>query len=239
MGQDFQKGIRDGIPIALGYLSVSFTFGLAAVANGLAVWQAVLISLTNLTSAGQFAGLDIMAAAGGYAEMVLAQLVINLRYSLMSIAVSQKADANMKTPQRLLVGFGITDEIFAVATGQNDSVSTAYMTGLMLTPIAGWTLGTLLGALAGNILPALVADALGIAIYGMFLAIILPPARENKKLFVIIGAAAAISCIRYFTPLREVLSSGFTIIIAALAASVLGAVLFPVDTDAQKEEGSA
>ncbi|MBQ8079966.1 MAG: AzlC family ABC transporter permease, partial [Oscillospiraceae bacterium] len=140
---------------------------------------------------------------------------------------------------RLLVGFGITDEIFAVATGQNDSVSTAYMTGLMLTPIAGWTLGTLLGALAGNILPALVADALGIAIYGMFLAIILPPARENKKLFVIIGAAAAISCIRYFTPLREVLSSGFTIIIAALAASVLGAVLFPVDTDAQKEEGSA
>ena len=113
------------------------------------------------------------------------------------------------------------------------------MTGLMLTPIAGWTLGTLLGALAGNILPALVADALGIAIYGMFLAIILPPARENKKLFVIIGAAAAISCIRYFTPLREVLSSGFTIIIAAIAASVLGAVLFPVDTDAQKEEGSA
>jgi len=226
---EFKRGLRDGLPIALGYLSVSFTFGLAAVSGGLSVWQAVLISLFNLTSAGQFAGLGTMLSMGSYAEMALAQLVINLRYSLMSIAVSQKADESMTIPARLAVGFGITDEIFAVAVGKNRSIGRVYMAGLILTPVIGWTLGTFLGAVVGNVLPQIVSDALGIAIYAMFLAIIIPPASKNRKLIFVILIAAAISCIRYYTPLKNIISSGFTIIIAGVAASAFGALVFPVE----------
>ena len=227
---EYKRGIRDGLPIALGYLSVSFTFGLMAVSGGLSIWQATLISLLNLTSAGQFAGLDIMLAGGSFIEMALTQFIINLRYSLMSIAVSQKSDESMTTPARLAIGFGITDEIFAVSTGKNDSVGRIYMAGLITTPIIGWTLGTFLGAAVGNILPSIIADSLGIAIYGMFLAIIIPPAKKNIRLIFVILIAAAISCTIYYTPLKNVISSGFTIIIAAVAASALGALLFPMDT---------
>lgn len=222
-----KQGMKDGIPIALGYLSVSFTFGLMAVAGGLRIWQAVLISATNLTSAGQLAGLDIMLAYGGMAEMALAQLVINLRYSLMSIAISQKADDSITTPARLGIGFGITDEIFALAVGQHETLGKRYMTGLIITPFIGWTVGTLLGAVLGSILPGFVVDALGIALYAMFLAIIIPPARKDIHVAVIILIAAALSCIRYYTPLKDMISSGFTIIIASVAASTIGAVFFP------------
>ena len=226
---EFRRGIRDGIPIALGYLSVSFTFGLMAVSAGLTVWQATLISLLNLTSAGQFAGLGIMAASGSFFEMALAQFIINLRYSLMSIAVSQKSDETMTTSARLAIGFGITDEIFAVSTGKNDSIGRNYMAGLIITPVIGWTLGTLLGAAVGNILPDIIADSLGIAIYGMFLAIIIPPAKKDMKIVFVILVAAAISCIIFYTPLSNVISSGFTVIIAAVVASALGALLFPAE----------
>lgn len=226
---EFNRGIKDGIPIALGYLSVSFTFGLMAVSGGLNIWQATLISLLCLTSAGQFAGLNIMLAAGGFVEMALAQLIINLRYSLMSIAVSQKSDNTMTLPSRFVIGFGITDEIFAVATGKNNSVGRRYMAGLIITPVIGWSLGTLLGAVMGNILPAVIADSLGIAIYGMFLAIIIPPAKRNIRLVFVILIAAGISCIIYYTPLKNVISSGFTIIIAAVIASAVGALLFPTE----------
>ncbi len=167
--------------------------------------------------------------------MVLAQLVINLRYSLMSISVSQKADRTMTTPVRFAVGFGITDEIFAVAVGQNKMVGRRYMAGLIITPFIGWALGTFLGAVVGDVLPVMITEALGIAIYAMFLAIIIPPARENKKLFIVIGIAAAISCIRFYTPLQGKISSGFTIIIAAVIASAIGALLFPAQEEAEEE----
>lgn len=228
---NLKKGLKDGIPIALGYLSVSFTFGLMAVSGGMKIWQAVIISMACLTSAGQFAGMDIMLACGGYLEMALAQLIINLRYSLMSIAVSQKADSSMNTPARWLVGFGITDEIFAVSVSNNRSVGKTYMTGLIITPFIGWSLGTFLGAVLGNILPAIISDSLGIAIYAMFLAIIIPPARKDSRLVFVIAVAALISCVRYYTPLRNMLSSGFTIIIAAITASMAGAVFFPTNGD--------
>ena len=221
-----KQGMKDGILIALGYHSVSFTFGLMAVAGGLKVWQAVLISAANLTSAGQLAGLDIMLASGSMAEMALAQFIINLRYSLMSIAVSQKADESMTVPARLGIGFGITDEIFALAVGQHETLGRRYMTGLIITPFIGWTLGTLMGAVLGSILPSFVVDALGIALYAMFLAIIIPPVRVDIKVAAVILISAALSCIRYYTPLKGVISSGFTIIIASIAASTVGALLF-------------
>ena len=162
--KDIKKGLHDGIPIALGYISVSFTFGIMGVSSGLPWWQVLLISMTNLTSAGQFAGLGIMVMSGGLVEMALAQFVINLRYALMSISLSQKTDASFNLVSRLLTGFGITDEIFAVAASKNRTVGKYYMAGLIIMPYIGWASGTAAGALLGEVIPGILSSALGIAI---------------------------------------------------------------------------
>lgn len=227
MGQ-YTKGIRDGIPIALGYLSVSFTFGLMAVSGGLAWWEATLISMTNLTSAGQFAALPLMAAGGAWLEMFLTQFVINLRYALMSLSLSQKVDGSMSTLYRMILGFANTDEIFAVAMSNSRLVGRVYLFGLATMPFFGWSLGTLFGALLGQILPAAVVSALGIAIYGMFLAIILPAAKEKRSVRLVVGAAVGISCLFYYVPGLKEVSSGFVIIVASVIASAVGALAFPV-----------
>ena len=227
MKPEFKKGIRHGIPIALGYLSVSFAFGLQAAAMGLTVLQAVLISATNLTSAGQVAALPLITGGASLMEMALTQLTINLRYGLMGLSLGRKLDGSMGTVQRLIFSFADTDEIFAVASSQPGKVGKHYLYGLMLTPFLGWTLGTLLGAAAGTLLPAFVRSALGIAIYGMFLAIILPPAREKKPVrFVVLLAVALSLCFRYIPGLNRV-SGGFVIIICAVLAAAAGAALFP------------
>ena len=227
MKADFFRGIRHGIPIALGYLSVSFAFGMKAVGDGLTWLQAVLISATNLTSAGQMAGLPLMLGGAGLTEMALTQLTINLRYALMSLSLGRKLDGSMGTPQRLIFSFANTDEIFAVASSQPGTVGKFYLYGLMLTPFLGWTLGTLLGGVAGTLLPAFVRSALGIAIYGMFLAIILPPSRKRQPVrFVVLLSVALSLCFRYLPGLNQV-SSGFVIIICAVAAAAAGAALYP------------
>ncbi len=234
MNAEFRKGIRHGIPIALGYLSVSFAFGMKAVGDGLTWLQAVLISATNLTSAGQMAGLPLMLGGASLYEMALTQLTINLRYGLMGLSLGRKLDDSMGTLQRLIFSFANTDEIFAVASSQPGKVGKHYLYGLMLTPFLGWTLGTLLGGVAGTVLPAFVRSALGIAIYGMFLAIILPPAREKKPIRAVVALSVALSlCFHYLPGLNQV-SSGFVIIICAVAAAAAGAALFPVE-----EEGKA
>lgn len=230
----FRRGMRDGISIALGYLSVSFSFGILSVQSGLTVWQAVLISLTNLTSAGQVAGVGMIAANASMFELILAEIVINIRYSLMSLVLSQKADSSFRLPQRLLASYGITDEIFAVASIQKDPVKPRYMYGLILVPFLGWTLGTWLGAAAGTLLPEQITNSLGIALYGMFLAIILPPARKSRAIFVVIIIAAVISVLLHF--FVKWMSGGFAMIIAALAASVFGAILFPIPDEDQARE---
>lgn len=232
--RDFKNGLRDGIPIALGYISVSFTFGLQAVSSGLYWWESVLISLTNLTSAGQFAGLDIMIRGGGFwVEMACAQLVINLRYSLMSLSLSQKADGSLRGIHRWLTGFGITDEIFAVAMGNKNDVSRNYLYGLILLPVLGWTSGTLLGAAAGQILPEVVGSSLGIAIYGMFIAIIIPPAKKNHAVLKVVVIAVVLSCGFKWLPLLNTVSSGFVIIICTVIAALVGAIFFPVKEGAE------
>jgi len=227
MKSDFMKGIRHGIPIALGYLSVSFAFGMKAVGDGLTWLQAVLISATNLTSAGQMAGLPLMLGGASLTEMALTQLTINLRYGLMSLSLGRKLDKSMGTLQRLIFSFANTDEIFAVASAQPGQVGKHYLYGLMLTPFLGWTLGTLLGGVAGTLLPPFVRSALGIAIYGMFLAIILPPSREKQPVrFVVLVSVGLSLCFRYLPGLNQV-SSGFVIIICAVAAAAAGAALYP------------
>lgn len=224
----FKKGLCDGIPIALGYLSVSFSFGILCSKGGMRILGAILISLTNLTSAGQLAGVGIIFALGSLSEMALAQLIINLRYALMSVSLSQKADETFNTIRRMIVSFGITDEIYAVAASQKGLITPKYMYGLMLLPIVGWTGGTALGAVAGDMLPADIVNALGIALYAMFIAIVLPPATQHKGVLVCALISAAISCVLAYFPFFEFISGGFAIIICAVVAAVIAAILFPV-----------
>ncbi len=224
----FMKGVRHGIPIALGYLSVSFTFGMKAVGDGLTWLQALLISMTNVTSAGQFAGLPLMLAQASLIEAALTQLIINLRYALMSLSLSQRLDKSMTTPHRMAFSFCNTDEIFAVASSQPEKVGKWYLYGLMSTPWLGWALGTFLGAVAGQLLPEFLRTALGIAIYGMFLAIILPPARKEHPVRIVVLIAVALSLLLRYTPVLNQISSGFAIIICAVVASTIGAILFPL-----------
>ena len=226
---NFAQGVRDGVPIGLGYLSVSFSFGLMAVRAGLPVWTAVLISASNLTSAGQVAGLSIIAAGGALIEMIVTQFVINMRYALMAVSLSQKADANFTTLRRMTAAFGITDEIFAVAASQDGTFGAKYLYGLIVMPFLGWTGGTFLGAAAGNILPEAIKAALGIAIYGMFLAIIIPPSKKSRPVLGVVVASMAVSTVFAVTPVLKQVSSGFMIIITTLLVAGLAAYFCPLE----------
>ena len=176
----FWAGFHDGVPIGLGYLSVSVTFGMMAVTGGLPVWAAVAISMTNVTSAGQFAGLSLIFGGGTLFETALTQLVINLRYALMSLSLSQKLERRVSLIDRMLFSFMMTDEVFAVASGQKGEVGKRYLFGVMIAPYCGWALGTLCGAVASGFLPPSVRSALSIAIYGMFIAIVVPVAKQSR-----------------------------------------------------------
>lgn len=220
-----------GIPIALGYLSVSFGFGIMAVKSGLTVTAATIISAVNLTSAGQAAGVSIIAAGGTLFEMALTQLTINLRYALMALSLSQKLDKSFTFPKCLLASYGITDEIFAVAASQPDKLKASYMYGMILISFLGWTVGTLLGAAAGNLLPQSLTDAMGIVLYGMFIAIIVPQSKKERSVLTVVVIAAIISIL--FKYVFTMVSGGFAVIISAVAASIIAALIFPVE---EKEE---
>ncbi len=233
--QQFMRGLHDGVPIALGYFAVSFTFGMMAVSGGLSVWQATLISLTNLTSAGQFAGLDIMIACGSLWEMALTQLIINLRYSLMSFSLSQKLERNLAPWHRFAVAFGMTDEIFGVSASQQGRLNPFYNYGAMSVAVPGWTFGTLAGAIAGNIMPGFLASALSVAIYGMFLAVIIPPAKKHRAVLKVVVGAMAVSTLFACTPVLNKVSSGFVIIITTLAVAGMAAYFCPIE-DGEEED---
>ena len=236
----YKDGFKDGIPIGLGYLSVSFGLGITAVSMGIKALEALLISMTNMTSAGEMAGFMIIAAAGGLSEMILTQLVINLRYALMGISLTQRLDSRCNTPNRLLMSFGMTDEIYALAASKPYVVGPSYFYGLMTCPYLGWSLGTIGGALAGQLLPSDLQAALGIMIYAMFIAIILPPARRDLGVLGTILIAVAMSCCIKFLPFLQFISDGFSIIICAVCATVIMALLRPVadEEEAQKEEST-
>jgi len=229
----FLRGMSHGIPICLGYLSVSFGFGILAVKAGLSVFQASVISAANLTSAGQKAGLDVIAAGGAIIEMILLQLTINIRYSLMALSLSQKLDRSFTTPHRFLASYGITDEIFAVCSAQKEPLTPAYMYGMIFIAAVGWVTGTALGAAAGELLPAAVSTAMEIVLYGMFIAIVIPPAKkQHGVLFAAVLAAALSVMFRFAIPS---VSEGFAMIISAVASALLTALIFPV----KDEEGEA
>lgn len=229
----FTRGLRAGIPIGLGYLSVSFTFGIMAISLGFEWWQAVIISMTTVTSAGQLSGINTMVIPGQYAAMLISQMTINLRYAFMSMSLSQKTSPTFRGIKRWLLGFFMTDEIFAVASAEKE-VSTSFFLGLSIAPWIGWTLGTLAGSLVGNILPAVVMGALCLAIYGMFLAIILPPSRDSRSVLAVVIIAALLHTAFYYLPFLRDIPSGISISICAIIAALFGAFLFPLP-DENKE----
>lgn len=223
---DYKKGLKAGIPIGLGYLSVAFSFGIMAIGASLSWWQALIISMLTLTSAGQLAGIGIMPYPGRYLEMLIAQSTINIRYSFMSISLSQKTDSKFKSIFKWLFGFFVTDEIFAVAISQ-EKVSRSYFGGLVTLPYFGWAIGTLIGAVVGNILPEIIMSALCLAMYGMFIAVLVPKAKEDKKVIIAILIAIMFGVLLYYVPILKQVPQGIAISVSAVVAALICAFVFP------------
>ncbi len=238
---EFADGVKKGIPIGVGYLAVSFTFGIWAVESGLPIWMVIFISLSNLTSAGQFAGTGLMVAGASFFEIGLSVFVINIRYMLMSLALTQKLSKNTRLGQKLIFGYGVTDEVFAIASTREREVTAHYMYGLMSTPILGWTLGTALGAVTGSILPDRLADAMGIALYAMFIAIIIPPAKKSRAILFAVLISILVTCILKYVPVFSFVTDGFAMIIATFVGAGIMAWLAPVEDKeaAPVKEGGA
>lgn len=230
----FKKGMQHGIPISLGYLAVSFTLGIAAKNAGMTAFQATITSMLVNASAGQFAGFTLIAAQASYLEMAVMILVANARYLLMSCALSQKLSQDTKFFHRLLIGFDVTDEIFGVSMSYPGKLNPFYTYGVIVVALPGWAIGTCFGVLCGNILPANVVSALSVGLYGMFLAIIIPPARKNKIIAGLVVLSMLASFLFSKLPVLSTLSSGIRIIILTVVISGIAAILFPVPEDNKK-----
>ena len=233
--KEYTMGVRRGLPVGMGYLSVSFGFGTLAASQGIRVLDALAISATNLTSAGQFAGLTLILAAAGLWEVVLTQIIINSRYALMSLAMSQRMGEKIGFLPRLLIAFFNTDEIFALAMSRMEPLTVPYLLGLGLLPFIGWTGGTLLGALAGSVLPLSIRTALGVMLYGMFVAIVIPPAKKERAVLAAVVLALCISSLLAWVPALQRISAGIAIVISTVAAASVCAVLFPIADEEEAE----
>lgn len=230
----FAKGLRDGVPISLGYFAVAFSLGIAARDAGLTAFQALLASLLNNASAGEFAAFTLIGAGAGYLEVALITLIANARYLLMSCALSQKLDAGTPLVPRLLIGFDVTDEIFGVSIAVPGKLNPWYTYGVILVAMPGWAFGTYLGVLMGNILPMRLVSALSVALYGMFIAVFVPPARKNKVIAGLVVVSMTLSWLLATAEVFRFMSSGMQVIVLTVAISAGAALLFPV-----KEEEKA
>ena len=226
--KEYRTGVRTGLPVGLGYFSVSFGFGAMAVSKGLGVGHATLISASNLTSAGQFAGLGVIVDNSGLWLMILTQLIINSRYALMSLALSQRMGEKIGVLPRLCIAFINTDEVFALAMARQQELTVPFLYGLGLLPIIGWVSGTLFGALAGSILPQSIRTALGVMLYGMFVAIVIPPAKQERPVAVAALLALIFSSLFTWVPALSKAPTGNPIVICTVAAAALCAWLFPI-----------
>ena len=225
--------MKAGIPVCIGYFSVSFGFGAMAIAQGLGIFQSVLISSFNLTSAGQFAGLTVIAAHATLFEMILTQLVINSRYALMSLALGPNFGTKTGIGPRLLAAFFNTDEVFALGMERGSALTASFFVGAGIVAAVGWISGTAMGAIAGSLLPESVRTALGVMLYGMFVAIVIPQVKQEKPILACVCFALIFSSAFSWIPLLNQISSGLAIVICTVAAAALAALLFPVDEEAQ------
>lgn len=235
-GTIYKNGIRDGIPIALGYFAVSFTLGIAARNAGFSALQAMVASALNNASAGEYALFSLVAAGSSYWEVAVMTLVANARYLLMSCSLSQKLAPGTSTLHRMLVAFDVTDEIFGISVAVPGHLDPMYNYGAMSVAIPGWALGTFLGVVVGNILPLRLVSALSVGLYGMFIAIIVPPARTNKVIFGLVLLSFAASCVSSVLPLLAGVSSGMKTILLTVVISLAAAILFPVEDEEKEEE---
>lgn len=229
--KDYTAGMKAGMPVCIGYFSVSFGFGAMAVAQGLSIWHAILISATNLTSAGQFAGLTVIAAGAALIEMILTQLVINSRYALMSLALGPRFGPDVGTGKRLVAAFFNTDEIFALGMAREGKLTASFFVGAGTVAAIGWVGGTALGAFAGSVLPLAVRAALGVMLYGMFIAIVVPQARQEKPILLSVVLALVFSCLFRWVPVLKNVSAGLAIVICTVAAAVICALVCPVEAE--------
>ena len=220
------------MPVCIGYFSVSFGFGAMAVAQGLKVWHAILISATNLTSAGQFAGLTVITAGAAIIEMILTQLVINSRYALMSLALGPRLGPEVGVGKRLIAAFFNTDEVFALGMSRQGKLTASYFVGAGTVAAIGWIGGTTAGAVAGSLLPMSIRASLGVMLYGMFIAIVVPQAREEKPILLSVVLALVFSCLFYWVPGLKDVSAGLAIVICTVAAAAICAVVKPVEEEA-------
>lgn len=235
-GTALRDGMRDGLPIALGYFAVSFTLGIAARNAGLTPFQGFLASILNNASAGEYAGFTLIAARAGYLEVALITLITNARYLLMSCALSQKFEPGTPLRHRLLVGYDVTDELFGLAVAKEGYLNPYYYYGAMLVAMPCWSVGTALGVIAGNILPMSVVSALSVALYGMFLAVIIPPAKRDRVVAVLVVLSFAVSYIASTLPFFAVISEGTRTIILTVIISAGAAALFPMKEQSQEDE---
>lgn len=231
-----RMGMRDGAPICLGYFSVSFAFGIFATGMGLTVYETILMSMLNLTSAGQFAAVPIIAAGGSFIELAISQLVINARYLLMSLSLSQIMGKSVKLRDKFLLAFACADEPYAVAMTKQTVLSRKYFYSLVILPYLGWVLGTAAGSIAGNILSASIISALGIAIYAMFIAIIIPSTKTSGRVALAILIATAISCAFKYAPVLNEMPSGFVIITCTVLSSAIMALLSMRDEEREMQK---
>lgn len=229
------KGARDGVPIGLGYFAVAFSLGIAARNAGMNALQGFFLSFFGMASAGEYAAITVIAADAAYLEMALVTLVANARYLLMSFALSQRFDPAAPLRHRLAVGYSITDELFGIAVAQPKPLDPWYCYGSYLVAIPCWASGTAIGVIAGNVLPGRIVSALSVALFGMFLAIVIPPAKTDKviRLFVALSFGASFAASRLF----PALSGGTRTILLTLILSGLAAGLFPIrdETDAENK----
>lgn len=223
----YVKGLRDGLPIALGYFAVSFALGITAKNAGFTAFQAALTAMLTNASAGAYAGFTLVAAGAGYIEMAVMQFVANARYLLMSCALSQKLDSKTGLIHRLIIGFDITDEIFGISVAVKGKLDPWYTYGAMTVSIPGWAAGTYLGVVVGNVLPTIIVNALSVGLYGMFLAIIIPPARRDKTVGALVIVSMAASFIFAKVPPMSAIPEGVRIIVLTVAISLLAAIICP------------
>ncbi len=226
----FQHGMRDGSPIALGYFAVAFTLGIAARNAGLSAIQAFTASVLNNASAGEYAGFALIAAGSTYLETAIMTAVVNARYLLMSCALSQKLKPDTPLRHRMAIAYDVTDEIFGICVAQPGYLNPWYAYGAIVVAIPGWALGTFLGVIMGNVLPIRVVSALSVGLYGMFLAIIIPPARKNRVIAGVVAIGFAVSYLINRLPLFDSLSTGIKTISLTVILALFAAVLFPTDT---------
>ena len=230
---EYNEGLKAGIPVVFGYVPVGFAFGVTAAAGGIPPWIVVLISLTNFTSAGQLMGATLIVAGASIFEIAVTTLIINIRYIIMSMSFSQRIRPDMPVARKMISAMAITDEIFTIASLKKGEVTFKYTFGLVTGPYIAWSFGTFLGAYVTDLLPMALQTSMGIALYAMFMALIIPASRESKAVMLVAGSAVLLACVFRIIPFFSELSAGYVIIICTVAAAALGARFFPVRQEVQ------